>query len=92
LVPVREKALEIAGTFQLSFNSEINSEPLLLIHLLPEGEKTEGSIPRLLREFLLPFINPVNDLHFEEIFYDFSDDICKTRHIRNLIQTLHPHQ
>jgi hypothetical protein len=87
--PAGETSLKLAGPFQMTFSSEVNSEPLLLIHLLPVEQSTAGSIPRLLYEFLSPFFTN-NTLHIDEINYCLSDENEAIEHVKkivNLVET-----
>jgi hypothetical protein len=68
----------------MSFSSEVNSDPLLLIHLLPTEQSTAGSIPRILHEFLSPFFTN-STLNLEEIEYDLSDENRSVEHVRKII-------
>ena len=84
--PIWPKPLEVIGNFQMTSTSEINSNKVLLIHLLPEGETTAGSIPRLLQEFLLPFLD--NNVYLYKIFYCLSDRNSSLAHIHKLAEAV----
>jgi hypothetical protein len=84
--PIWPKPLEVIGNFQMMFTSEINSDKVLLIHLLPEGETAAGSIPRLLQEFLLPFLD--DNVYLYEISYCLSDRNSSLAHIHKLAEVV----
>ncbi|KIK74711.1 hypothetical protein PAXRUDRAFT_174885 [Paxillus rubicundulus Ve08.2h10] len=54
----------------MTAGSQVNCEPLLIIHFYLKGMDLQGCPPQAICEYLRPYFPP-NALHFSELEFDF---------------------
>lgn len=69
--PALSEPLDLSVEYQMTMRSRVLKKPLLLLHFVLEGIKTDGCPPYLVNTFLQGFLQPTA-LRFEEIRFNFN--------------------
>jgi hypothetical protein len=70
------------GQFQMTAQSLVCNEDLMIIHFVPAGMKIRGSPAKILSEYMAAWLSP-NALLYQEIQYDLSSASSANSHLQS---------